>query len=153
MRIYLPLTTGDRRALESAGSDLELAPGRAAWAVTTPARADRPDEDEEDLEYEALQDAVHVAFSASAASDRALVIAADVPDRITRPADEEGGAFGIVLSGSTRARIASLHVTELDAASAEADDTDPALLWFDASEGSEALAFLDGAADDGTLES
>lgn len=144
MRIYLPLTTQDRAVLESAGGRVDLAGGRAAWAVTAEVRTDRPGQDEEDLEYDALQDAIHIAFSGGASSSRALVIAADVPDAAVGPATEEGGAFGISLPEDVSARIASFHVTELDAAAAEADDTDPALLWFDATEGPDALAFLGG---------
>lgn len=146
MRIYLPLTEHDRRTLETAGSRIELEAGRAAWAVTTEARADRPGEDEEELEYDALQDAVHIAFTMGTSSARALVIAADVPDGAPSPAPEDGGVFGVVLRETTTAKIASLHVTELDAAAAEADDTDPALLWFDTSETVDALSYLDAAA-------
>lgn len=148
MRIYLPLTDQDRRTLETAGVRVDLEAGRSAWAVTAEARADRPGEDEEDLEYEALQDAVHMAFSAGSSSARALVIAADVPEKAPEPAAEEAGVFGVILREAASARIASLHVTELDAAAAEADDTDPALLWFDTSEATEALAFLDAASGD-----
>ncbi|MGO1480077.1 MAG: DUF6912 family protein [Brachybacterium sp.] len=144
MRIYLPLTTQDRPVLESAGGRIDRAGGRAAWAVTAEARMDRPGQDEEDLEYDALQDAIHIALSTGAGSARALVIAADVPEAAVRPASESGGAFGISLREEVSARIASFHVTELDAAAAEADDTDPALLWFDATEGPAALAFLGG---------
>ena len=61
MRIYLPLTAPDRASLELASTRLELPAGRAAWAVTASAERDFPGEDLEDLEYEALQDAVHVA--------------------------------------------------------------------------------------------
>lgn len=144
MRIYLPLTPNDRPVLESAGERLELTAGRMAWAVTAEARADRPGEDEEDLEYDALQDAVHIALSQGSETARALVIAADVPDAATAPAAEQGGAFGISLREAVPARVASFHVTELDAAAAAADDTDPALLWFDASEGAAALEYLAG---------
>lgn len=91
-----------------------------------------------------MQDAVHVALGAAGPDERALVIAADVPDQLVTGATEEGGAFGIRLTGEATAKVASFHVTELDAAAAEADDTDPALLWFDASEGPAALAFLAG---------
>lgn len=144
MRIYLPLTASDRPVLERAGRVIDLESARPGWAVTAEARGDRPGQDEEDLEYEALQDAAHVALRAVGPTSRALVIAADVPDRTIEPA-EEGGAFGLRLREATPAEIASFHVTELDAAAAEQDDTDPALLWFDASEGTEALAFLDGS--------
>lgn len=145
MRIYLTLTAEDRAALESARTALPLTPGRAAWAVTAQGRTAFPGEDEEDLEYEALQDAVHVAHSTGSPRERALVIAADVPDTTIVEA-EDGGAFGVRLTAEASARIASIHVTELDAAAAEADDTDPALLWFDAAEPAEALAFLDATA-------
>ena len=144
MRIYLPLTATDRASLEPASTRLELPAGRAAWAVTASAERDFPGEDLEDLEYEALQDAVHVAYGAGDATARALVLAADVPDAVLGEAPD-GGAFGVLLSSSASARIASFHVTELDAAAAEADDTDPALLWFDVVEAREALAYLDGA--------
>lgn len=145
MRIYLPLTAPDRASLELASARLELAEGRAAWTVTDSARQDFPGEDLEDLEYEALQDAVHVAYGAGDPTRRALVIAADVPDAVLAEAPD-GGAFGVLLRSPAAARIASFHVTELDAAAAEADDTDPALLWFDAAEAADALAYLDGAA-------
>jgi hypothetical protein len=145
MRIYLPLTASDRASLELASSRVELAVGRAAWAVTEPAQHDFPGADLEDLEYEALQDAVHVAYSSGGAGQRALVIAADVADDVLEEA-ADGGAFGVLLRAPASARIASFHVTELDAAAAEADDTDPALLWFDAAEAAAALSYLDGAA-------
>ncbi|MGP9538983.1 DUF6912 family protein [Brachybacterium sp. AOP43-C2-M15] len=144
MRIYLPLTVQDRPRLESSARSLDLAADRAAWAVTTEVRADRPGQDEEDLEYDALQDAVHVALTAGEDSARALVIAADAPDGALTGAPQEGGVFGVSLREEVLAKIASFHVTEQDAAAAAADDTDPALLWFDASEGRDALAFLDG---------
>lgn len=145
MRIYLPLLAQDRPALQEGRRLIDLEPGRAAWAVTSEASADRPAQDEEDLEYEALQDAVHVAFTAAEHSARVLVIAADAPDDVIDAATDEGGAFGIRLREPRSAKIASFHVTEQDAEAAEADDTDPALLWFDAGEGQDALAFLDTA--------
>lgn len=148
MRIYLPLTAEDREALESAARELELAAGRPAWGVSTEARTERSEQDEEDLEYDALQDAVHIAFSLGGGDSRALVIAADAPDEALAGEQESGGAFGVVTRQATRARIASFHVSELDAESADQDDTDPALLWFDASEGTDALAYLDGVGQD-----
>ncbi|MEE1649619.1 hypothetical protein V1260_02310 [Brachybacterium sp. J144] len=147
MRIYLPLTPADRPVLERSGSDVELVAGRAAWAVTAEARASFPQGDEEDLEYEALQEATHVALGEVAAASRALVIALDVPERDLASA-EDGGAYGIAAVRATNGRIASFHVTELSAAAAEADDTDPALLWFDAAEGPRALEYLAGGTPD-----
>ncbi|WP_114855879.1 hypothetical protein [Brachybacterium sp. YJGR34] len=146
MRIYLPLTDLDRPVLEHAGRTLSLEAGRPAWGVTSSARTDRPGQDEEDLEYDALQDAVHVAWSASDPAARALVIAADAPESGFVDSSEDGGAFGVRAREAVEARIASFHVTELGAADAAADDTDPALLWFDLSESAAALAYVGGHA-------
>lgn len=146
MRIYLPLLSQDHPVLESGQRLIDLDSGRAAWAVTAEASGDRPGQDVEDLEYEALQDAVHVAFTAAEGSARVLVIAADVPDGAIAAASEDGGAFGVRLQEPHVAKIASFHVTEQDAEAAKADDTDPALLWFDAAEGPDALVYLRAAA-------
>lgn len=143
MRIYLPLAAEDRPALLAARHELDLPAGREAWAVTAEARADRPDQDVEDLEYDAVQDAVHVALQASEPRARTLVMAADVTDRAIEAAADTGGAYGVRLRTGARAVIASFHVTEQDALTAEQDDTDPALLWFDSSEGPSALVQLD----------
>lgn len=143
MRIYLPLADEDRPALLSARREIDLPAGREAWAVTAEARADRPGEDIEDLEYDAVQDAVHVALQAVEPDARALVMAADVADKALEGATSTGGAYGVRLVSGARAVIASFHVTEQDARTAEQDDTDPAMLWFDASEGPSALAQLD----------
>lgn len=148
MRIFLPLAAEDRSAMRATGRRLELPAARPVWAVTDGSRTDRGDRDEEDLEYDALQDAVHVALEAAEPRSRALVIAADVPVRTLEEGTADQGAFGAVLRAATTAEIASFHVTELVARAAEADDTDPALLWFDASEGVEALAYLDASARD-----
>src|SRR5699024_7799753 len=105
MRIYLPLTAQDRPVLEERRGAIDLAHGRAAWAVHAEARADRPEEDEEDLEYEAMQDAVHVAFAAAQPSQKVLVIAADVPDGALVPATEDGGASGAPHGPAATARM------------------------------------------------
>lgn len=147
MRIYLPVDPSEHDPLRAGARTLELAPGRAAWAVTAAARADRPEEDGEDLEYDALQDAVYAGLVAGEGTDprrRVLVVAGDVPDRAVAEAGEEAGAYGVVLTAPAALRIAALHVTELGARAIEDDDTDPALLWFDASEGAAALEYRAG---------
>ena len=147
MRIFLPLTAEDRPDIAASARRLTLPAGRSAWAVTEEARSDRAGQDQEDLEYDAIQDAVHIALGAADAQARAMVIAADVTDAHLEPAADSGGAYGVVTSARTEARIASFHVTELDARRARAEDTDPALLWFDAPEGPDALAYLEAAAE------
>ncbi|MFC0674500.1 DUF6912 family protein [Brachybacterium hainanense] len=148
MRIFLPVADTEHALLRSGAARLALEPGRTAWAVTASARADRPREDLEDLEYDALQDAVYAALQTGSDDDdphrRALVVAGDTEDAALAEAGEEAGAYGVVTTAATGLRIASLHVTELGARAVEQDDTDPALLWFDVSEGPRALAYLHG---------
>lgn len=144
MRIYAPISSEDRTQLESGARALTLAPGRPVWGVGAAALAEQPGEDAEDLEYEAIQDAVFAALSALPDDQRALVAAGDVPDGALERAAETGGAFGLSVRSASSMPLVSLHVTELDAAAADADDTDPALLWFDAGEVAAALLFADG---------
>ncbi len=150
MRIYVPLLPADievlRRAETPAGR-LALASGRPAWAVTPAARDDRAGEDLDDLEYDALQDAVYANLEdparRSASGGRRLgVVAGDVSDQAVADASHTGGAFGVVMARGEELRIASLHVTEQGAAAIRADDTDPALLWFDVAELPAALDYL-----------
>lgn len=147
MRIYLPLTGADPGAFHGApgGATFPVAPGTAAWAVTAAARADRPGEDVEDLEYDALQDAVYAALengpSPVRGTQRVAVLAGDVADGAVREA-VAGGAFGVEIARAAELRIASVHVTEQGAEAVRADDTDPALLWFDVAEAADALDYL-----------
>lgn len=139
MRVYLPLDTTEFD-LTSPATHLHLPAGRALWCVTAAARAADP-ADEEDLEYDAMQDAVHVALTGTDADARAIIVAGDVPDDRLEDGTESDGRFGARLRTDADLRIASFHVTELDAAGAAASDTDPALLWFDALEGAAALDY------------
>ncbi len=153
MRIYVPLLTADVEALRHAAAGagrLLLPSGRPTWAVTPASRADRAGEDLEDLEYDALQDAVyagleHVEDAArrSAPGTRRIGVAAgDVSDAAVAEASDTGGAFGVVMVRDEELRIASLHVTERGATAVREDDTDPALLWFDVGELPTALDYL-----------
>ena len=145
MRIYLPSSRSDREQFARGSSHLELDAGRAAFAATDSVRAEQPGTDDEDLEYEALQEAAFVALSETEPHSRALVIAAEVPARAITGHPEQLGAFGLTL-GAGQARIVAFHVTEQTATAAAADDTDPALLWFDAAEPAAALDYLGGGA-------
>lgn len=153
MRIFLPLQTEDRHRLGSTAPGtgsilLPLSAGRPAWSVSPWARAERAAEDPEDLEYDALQDAAYAALvdeqDPSGPQGRRAVLAGDVPDTAVREASETGGAFGVEIVADAQLRLAALHVTEQGAAAALADDTDPALLWFDAVEPATALDYLEG---------
>lgn len=150
MRIYVPLQDPDIATLSAdpgtTVARMRLDEGRAAWAATAEAREDRAGEDLEDLEYEALQDAVHAALERGArpaqGAERVGVLAGDVSDGALEDASADGGAFGVRMGRAEDLRIASIHVTELGAATIRADDTDPALLWFDAAEAATAIDYL-----------
>lgn len=143
MRVYLPVLPAEHDLIRSGAARLPIAAGRDAWRVGAEARASVPG-DEEDLEYEAMQDAVHVALGAAEAGSRALIVAGDVPDALIGEGDPTTGLYGATAISDAQLKIASLHVTELDASAAAASDTDPALLWFDAQEGAAALDYLAG---------
>ncbi|MCS6710999.1 hypothetical protein JSY14_02830 [Brachybacterium sp. EF45031] len=145
MRVYLPLAPALHEAVRSGAAEIMLTEVTPAWALTPAARAERPGEDAEDLEYDAVQDAAHVAIQGAigrgTGAERAVVLAADAPSAAVQEAGAEGGAYGVLIAAGSRLRPASIHVTELTAAAADADDTDPALLWFDRAEGSVALDY------------
>jgi hypothetical protein len=143
MRIYLLVTSHDATALRSGGARLPLEAGRLVWGVSSAARDDQGATDLEELEYEALQDAIFSALQQSAPTRRGVALAGDLPDAALAEASTEGGAFGLRVQGEQTLVIASAHVTELDAARAEADDTDPALLWFDVAELPAALDYAE----------
>lgn len=146
MRIYVPLQPVDADALRSGSSRLELATGRVVWGVAPAARRDRPDADAEELEYDAIQDATYQgiedAVAAGSGEQAVLVIAGDAPDGGLEDASGTAGAFGLRAREPLPVRVASVHVTALSALSARADDTDPALLWFDAAEAATAVESL-----------
>lgn len=142
MRIFLPARAADQDLLRTGARRLPLEPGRTVWGVSEAARSQSPDDDTEDLEYEAIQDAVYAGLLATEAPDRKLVVlAGDVPDAALGPDADESGLYGMRLEREETFVLASVHVTELDAQSVADDDTDPALLWFDASEAPDALDY------------
>jgi hypothetical protein len=142
MRIFLPARTADQDALRLGARRLQLPSGRTVWGVSSEARAQAPDEDTEELEYDAIQDAVYAGLLEADAPDRRLVVlAGDLPDAAVGPDTEESGMYGLRLERDETFALASVHVTELDAQSVADDDTDPALLWFDAGEAPRALDY------------
>lgn len=151
MRIYLPLTAADRAHLAQtpAGAARVLLPlerGRRAWAVTEGVLGDQVGADMEDLEYEAMQEAVHVAMTAALAAGqdgRLIVVAGDSPENAWTEDAAVGGAYGLRLQRDEALALASVHVTELTARAVDADDTDPALLWFDVAEVPAALDYAE----------
>ena len=145
MRIFAPAAPSDEAPLRAGAARIDLEAGRLAWGVSAQTLAENPGADLEDLEYEAIQDAAYAAFQEKGASDRRIIIlAGDVPDSAVEERSAEGGAFGLRLREGAQMLLASAHVSELVGADAAADDTDPALLWFDRSEGASALAFAEG---------
>lgn len=129
MRVFLPRPLDE--SILALGDLVTLPAGTVLFACTAEARSSIGG-DEEDLEYEALQDAVHVAFTQG--PGRAVVLAGDVRDADLADGPQETGLFGLVAARETVLRAAAWHVSELEREAAEASDTEPALLWFDTSE-------------------
>lgn len=135
MRIYLPSTFG---AVARALAEGEFRGGpRAAYAVTPALRAEYGD-DEEELEYAALNAAADASLRLLAAAPeepaRRVVIAADLPDRVIGPGAVESDSPAEVLVDAAipLKRVAAAHVDEeaaaLDIAAGRAPDRE--LLWY-----------------------
>ena len=144
MRIYVPSTPALLSALEgipdgAARVEVDLAEGTRAWGVADGAAQGGPDALDE-MEYDAIQDAAWVALSAEGMGGRAVILACEAPESALA-AEEDAGAYGVRVATATSVRAISVHVSELAAHAALADDTDPALLWFDIAEVPEALAY------------
>lgn len=124
MRVYLALGEDGLRALASAGT---LDPGRVrAAAVTATVRDAFPDDDEEELEYDAMLVAAEIS-----PPGRVVVAALDVPStEVTELSGEDVFAgFEVGLATPvTAARLVSLHVAGPGAGE------DDELLWYDVTE-------------------
>lgn len=147
MRIYLPCTDADRDVLRRGARRLRVGADRLVFAVTAQARQSVT-ADEEDLEYEAQQEAAFIALRAAEPLSRAAVLAADAATADLGDGKDADGLYGVRTTRETELVLVSVHVTELTAQQNDASDTDPALLWFDLSESARALRFLDGSTSD-----
>lgn len=121
MRVYLPLLLEE---LELVAGTSRL-PERAGYGVTRPLRAADPDADEEDLEFEAMCQALDAARELG--GGRRVVAAADAG--APKEAGEGallGGAFAPPLTD-----VVSFHVEEREGESGTGYDD---LLWYDVTE-------------------
>jgi hypothetical protein len=160
MRVYLP-TTLPRLAAAAAGGRFEVTAegGLPAHAVTPAVREWYVEGDLEELEFSALVDAAQSCLRLLAdepgSPRRRVVVAADVPDGIVRPAPGEGRSRVLLAGPVLLAAVASVHLDEPEAAhvvgaavaalpAADAGDDDARfavdeaegcdLLWYDVSE-------------------
>ena len=121
MRLYVPLLVDELADVLATGR----LPGRAAFGATQALRSIDPGADEEDLEFEAMCEALDAARPLGAG--RRVVAAADGPDRA-----ETGSAARLV--GETPvplADVVSFHVEEHEG---EVGDGYDDLLWYDVTE-------------------
>lgn len=123
-RVYLGLVLSDLAEVERT----QQVPATQAFAVTQSERAAQPDEDEEDLEFEALCAALDAAtVRRGSADERRVVASADV----TTAEDDAGWA--VVLPGQVAlSDVVSFHVEETGGTSVGAGYDD--LLWYDVQE-------------------
>lgn len=121
MRVYLPLLVGELAEVPVAGR----LPARQAYGVTGALRAEDPGADEEDLEFEAMCQALDAARALGAG--RRVVAAADAGPR----ADAGSGAL---LAGDDQlplADVVSFHIEEGSGGVGTGYDD---LLWYDVTE-------------------
>lgn len=117
MRVYLPATSAELRALRDAGS--VGAPPLTAFAVTPGLREWYLDDDAEALEYAAMTEAARASLrlldAAPAAARRRVVLAADVPDAAVEIRDDLDRGVVQVHEAVPISAVASVHVDDADA--------------------------------------
>lgn len=121
MRVYLPMLVGELTEVRDAAH----LPARQAHGVTSALRAEDPGADEEDLEFEAMCQALDSARALGPGPR--VVAAADTSPR-------EDGGDGALLAGEDRLQlgdVVSFHVEEGDGDVGTGYDD---LLWYDVTE-------------------
>lgn len=122
-RVYLALTPADLDELASRG----LLPEAPATAVTPALEAAYPQEDEEGLEFQAIQEAA----AATVAGQRVLVAAADLATSVT-PRTASTPAAVRVDDEVALDRVVSFHVG--DEGATPTPDRETELSWYDVTE-------------------
>ncbi|GAA1893424.1 DUF6912 family protein [Lapillicoccus jejuensis] len=128
-RVYLPLGPAGVRTLHQ-DKGIRVADG---YAVTTALERAHPEEDEEGLEYLALQDALAAGLAArESRSSLVVVVAADVPsDRLDLRAPATSPPSRLALRDAVAlGKVVALHVEEPPAGGSD----EPDLLWYDVTE-------------------
>ncbi|MBM6546902.1 hypothetical protein JNO54_12255 [Janibacter sp. YIM B02568] len=123
-RVYLGLVESDLAEVARSTT----VPAALAFGVTDAERTARPAEDEEDLEFEAMCEALDAAGSRRRTkSERRVVASADVPSA------QDGQGWSVVLPGTVALEdVVSFHVEESEGTSAGEGYDD--LLWYDVTE-------------------
>lgn len=129
-RVYLGLVESDLTDVAASTT----VPAALAFAVTDAERAAQPDEDEEDLEFEAMCAALDAAGDRRRTKgERRVVASADVPTA------QDADRWSVVLPGAVAlGDVVSFHVDE--EAGAEAGAGYDSLLWYDVTELPELVA-------------
>lgn len=123
-RVYLGIVESDLVEIVASTT----VPSTRAFAVTVTERAAQPDEDEEDLEFEAMCAALDAAGERRRTKgERRVVVSADVPTA------EDSDAWSVVLPGVVALDdVVSFHVDE--AAGTPVGEGYDGLLWYDVTE-------------------
>lgn len=139
-RVYLPLGPTGVRTLHS-DKEVRVADG---FAVTTALERAHPGEDEEGLEYLALQDALAAALAAREKPSALVVVAAaDVPsDRLDLRAPVTAPPLSrlALRDAVPLGKVVALHVEEPPAGASD----EPDLLWYDVTELPEVVRVTSG---------
>lgn len=121
MRVYLPLLVGELDEVAREG----VTPLRTAYGVTAELRALDPGADEEDLEFEAMCQALDGARSLG--PGRRVVVAADAADR-------KGSGTGAELAGQESVPVTDVVSFHVEEHAGEAGTGYDDLLWYDVTE-------------------
>lgn len=117
MRVYLPATSVELRALHESGS--VAGPPFTAFAVTPGLREWYLDDDAEALEYAAMTEAARASLrlldAEPEAARRRVVLAADVPDAAVEVRDDLDRGVVQVREALPVSAVASVHVDDADA--------------------------------------
>ena len=120
-RIYVPLLVDELADVAASGQ----LPARPGYGVTDHLRAGDPAADEEDLEFEAMCEALDAARSLG--GGRRIVVAADAA-----PREDDGDGARLAGSGVVALTdVVSFHVEEHEGAAGTGYDD---LLWYDVTE-------------------
>lgn len=121
MRVYLPMLLGELTEVRDAAH----LPARQAHGVTSALRAADPAADEEDLEFEAMCQALDSARALG--PGRRVVAAADTSPR-------EGAGDGALLAGDERLRLGDVVSFHVEEGSGDVGTGYDDLLWYDVTE-------------------
>lgn len=132
-RVFVPASLAGLTELARTGT----LPAGTGYTATARLAAALPDLDEEELDYQAMCDAVEAAGRPR--GGRRIVVACDVPALALTDADDDSGTLVTMPAGIEHTRLAALFVDDPGAG----DDEE--LSWYDVTELADVIASLEAS--------